>query len=187
MEILGTLRRIGSPPREIWEESCDTVEALGRHIEDHFYAPALATLRRQGDLEPEAREIVGEWPVFWGGNRVHTLGRIIAEWDVSRRWSRKRRAEGDWDAARGILWPCEPGSVERCAIGLRDALADQAIDIAAETDGFLNGDTLTALNAAAEAAEARRKGWPVSRDEARDALALARRAHGLLTELAEGL
>ncbi len=162
------------PAPELLEAVCQAREALGECASAGFY-----------DRLPVSKEIelCGEWPVFWRGNRLHTVERLQAELPLTVRWSRALREQGALSEAQGMLWPCDPADLRKRAQALCDALREQSYDIEKLTEEFLVGPALAKCEAAVEAAEAAWSGVTLAPDAAREVLALAEKALVSLEEL----
>jgi predicted nucleotidyltransferase len=103
---------------------------------------------------PPTLEIHGDLPVFWGGNRVHSVERICAELPMSLRYSRYYREQGDLPKTREFLWTCEPTHIRTCTQALCDAVDPLGYDISALTAAFLSNPELARREAELRAAQA---------------------------------
>lgn len=160
-----------APAAELLEPLCLAREALGQTAIAAFYEklPLPGTL-----------EIRGSLPVFWQGNRVHTVERIQAELPVTLRWSQEHRAEGDFEGALSTLWPCDTKAIRTCTQALCDAVAPLGYDITALTDAFLTSAALSQREEAVVAATTPLATRTLSKEAMREILTLAQEALVLL-------
>ncbi|MGC4045869.1 MAG: nucleotidyltransferase domain-containing protein [Armatimonas sp.] len=121
-------------PTEHLEQVCDAYVRLGELAQTDFYS--------QLDI-PSDLEIVGDWNVFWPGNRIHTMERVLAELPQTLRWSEFLRQQGKLAEARYILWPCDPAGIRQRVAALRDALKSLGYDIEGLAEPFLSGSELS--------------------------------------------
>lgn len=136
-EILDDLARwellLEYPSRHL-ERVCEAYTRIGKLAQTEFYEHL--------DV-PSDLEIVGEWNVFWPGNRTHTMERLLAELPQTLRWSKSLHQQGKLAEARYMLWPCDPQGIRQRVASLRDALQLMGYDIAALAHSFLSSPELS--------------------------------------------
>ncbi len=136
-EILDDLARwellLEYPSRHL-EWVCEAYTRIGKLAQAEFYDHL--------DVPPDL-EIVGEWNVFWPGNRIHTMERLLAELPQTLRWSESLHQQGKPAEARYMLWPCDPQGIRQRVASLRDALQPMGYDIAALAHSFLDSPKLS--------------------------------------------
>ncbi len=164
IELFARWESLLLPAPELLEAVCEAREALAECAIAHFYDRLSV---------PKETELCGEWPVFWWGNRLHTVERLQAELPLTVLWSRALRERGELLEAQGMLWPCDPADIRKRAQALCDALSEQGYDIENLTKEFLSSPALAGCEAAVEAAEAAWSGVMLSGDASREVLALA--------------
>jgi hypothetical protein len=100
-------RALYSPPADAMDRFLTALESYWRYSLEHAYWPLLDALKSKGLTDPEKLELIGDYMLFWPGYRLNELGRIIAEVDLSLRWSRYHLDRGDPCDAKRILWACD--------------------------------------------------------------------------------
>jgi hypothetical protein len=86
-------------------------------------------LAAEGIADAGKIELIGDRHLFWPGRRLNELGRVIAEFDLSLRWSRFELDRGDPVVASEILWPFRNSEdLFRRWKGIGEALGDAGHD-----------------------------------------------------------
>jgi hypothetical protein len=185
--LAAELRQILSPGRAAVEAYWQAAHALWDHTFRNLFEPIRAELRRAGVTEPDKLELVGDYRLFWGGNRLHEYGRVIAEVDLSFTWSQHELDQANEFHALDLLWACDAEDTRRRCEGLVDALKAVGHDISRHVEPLLAASTFELLAAEADQALAATQRQNCSSEEAERAVDLARELHRLTIEALDGL
>lgn len=140
------LAAILAPSHEDSEAVWAATQALWEYSLQAAAAPVREHLRAQGVSEPDGLELIGNYDLFWPGDRLHEFGRVIGEVDLSLRWCRSDLDRGKGAAALKRLWACQGQQIIRhrweC---LAAALTATGYDCSAIIEAMLNGTEFTRL------------------------------------------
>jgi hypothetical protein len=176
------LRQIMSPSQAAVEAYWQAAHALWDHTFRHLFEPIRAELRRAGVTEPDELELVGDYHLFWGGNRLHEYGRVIAEVDLSLTWSRYELDQARPLHALDLLWACDAEDTRRRCEGLVDALKAVGHDVSHLVEPFLAASAFEPLAAEADRALAATRRQDRSRAESERAVSLAQELHRMVRD-----
>jgi predicted nucleotidyltransferase len=123
------LRAMLSPAMASVEAAWQAAQSLWRFTFEHVFRRAEAELLGAGVEEPARLELPGDHSLFWGGNRIHEFGRVIAEVNLSLTWSRFELVRGNLNQALAMLWACNRACTTRRCQGLASALLEVGYDI----------------------------------------------------------
>ncbi len=147
------LEQLFSPDHSAVKALWQAAQDLWDYCLEFGWRPMQAKLRRARAEEPEKIELIGDWPLFWGGYRLHELGRAIAEVALSLNWSRLKLDEGDPGGALDMLWACTESSATINRLNaLQNALEAAGYDVADIVQPLLEQDAFQRLSAALDQA-----------------------------------
>jgi hypothetical protein len=177
------LHQILTPPLVSVEAYWQAGHSLWDYTFRHLFEPIRAELRRAGVAEPDRLELTGDYNLFWGGNRIHEFGRVIAEVDLSFTWSRCELDRGEVSRALDMLWACDAENTRRRCKGLGTALDAVGHDVSHLVEPFLTDVAFEQLAAAADQAFAAIQRQSRTPAEAEQAVALARELHRIVSDM----
>ncbi|HET6387212.1 MAG TPA: hypothetical protein VFJ58_27805 [Armatimonadota bacterium] len=120
--------------KAIWS----AIQAAAAYGWEHGYRPVAASLIDAGVNDPAKLELIGDFPLFWPGYRLHELGRVFADIDLSVRWSRAKIEDGRPGGALELLWNCSQSErfLNRWK-GIQDAVQAAGYDVAPPVQALL--------------------------------------------------
>jgi len=182
--IFEKLKRMTSPAKvaveAIWQAG---FVDLWDYSLKHAYEPIKSKLTGEGVVSPEKLELIGDYRLFWPGNRLRELGREIAEVNLSFQWSRYELEHGNISESLDVLWNCRDSETmfkRWKQIGV--ALKDRGYDVSDIIKQLLDDAFFKRLAAALDQANQRVKIQDTSASEAELAVTLAQQLKTILAE-----
>jgi predicted nucleotidyltransferase len=179
--IFEKLKRMTSPAKvaveALWQAGFDLWDYSLKHV----YEPIKSKLTDEGVETPEKLELIGDYRLFWPGNRLRELGREIAEVNLSFQWSRYESEHGNISESLDVLWNCRDSETmfkRWKQIGV--ALKDKGYDVSDIIEQLLDDAEFKRLAAMLDQANQRVKIQDTSASEAELAVILAQQLKTIL-------
>lgn len=159
---------------------------LWRAVRASVWRPVMEELARRGIPDPAAFELPGSHGLFYHGPRIHELGRVLAETEVTFRWSAFELAHGRaWKAAEQLAWFVTARSQQARCRALGRALLGRRVDLRRRIRSALSDPGFLGLSGEARRAETRTWRSRSSRRRAAATVAAARASLAALRRLTE--